>query len=62
MYKCYCYMLFPQTSGDVVVLVSGVLVVVAVLPLVPSHLPRHLPDLFEIFTELAIIRQTNRLG
>ncbi len=41
---------------------SALLVITAILPLVPSYLSGYLPDLFEIFTELATIRQTKRLG
>lgn len=32
------------------------------LPLVPSYISHHLSDLFEIFTQLATIRSTSRLG
>ncbi len=43
-------------------LTSALLVVTVTLPLVPSYLASYLPDLFDIFIELATIRQTERLG
>ena len=51
-----------QTSEELLVLTNALLVVTAILPLVPSYLSRHLPDLFDIFMQLATIRRTNRLG
>lgn len=51
-----------QTSKELVVLTSALLVVTAILPLVPSYLASFLPDLFDIFIDLATIRQTKRLG
>ena len=51
-----------QMSVSVVVLMSALLVVCATLPLVPSYISHHLSDLFEIFTQLATIRSSSRLG
>jgi hypothetical protein len=67
MYKIVQHPLFMsilhylKISHDVLVLTSGVLVLAAILPLSPSHLSLHLPDIFQIFADLATVRSNNRL-
>ena len=44
------------------VLSMGVLVVSAILPLVPTYIDNHLNRLFNIFCDLATIKNSCRLG
>ena len=55
-------LLLMQTSNDIVVLCSALLVVTAILPLIPSYVGSHLQDLLGIFCTLATIKDTKRLG
>ena len=41
------------------ILMSAVLTLTALLPLAPSYIAHHLPDLFEVFSRLATWRSAN---
>lgn len=49
-----------QVSTNMTILMSAVLTLTALLPLAPSYIAHHLPDLFEVFSRLAAWRSGNR--
>ena len=45
--------LSPQTDTDVVVLITGVLVLITLLPMIPQAGKQHIYDFFDVFGRLA---------
>ena len=48
-----------QASTNMTILMSAILTLTALLPLAPSYIAHHLPDLFEVFSRLAAWRSGN---
>lgn len=51
--SCLSCCLFPQTDTDVVVLITGVLVLITLLPMIPQAGKQHIYDFFDVFGRLA---------
>lgn len=46
-------LVFSQTDTDVVVLITGVLVLITLLPMIPQAGKQHIYDFFDVFGRLA---------